>query len=87
MAESCAWVRLPVRGRESLFTDVGIPLCCCDVGVTKKFLNRPQVCSAVKQMGCVRMPQGMRVRGRSASAVKDAANIARSKSAPALIRE
>jgi hypothetical protein len=48
-------MRLPICRREPLFTDVRVTLRCCDVGMTKEFLNRPQIGPAIEEVGCIRV--------------------------------
>ena len=55
-AESCAGMGLPVRRCESLFADVRVTLCCSNIGVAKKFLDRSKIRATIEEVGCICMP-------------------------------
>jgi hypothetical protein len=80
-------VRLAVCRGESLFADVCVSLRCCNISVTKKFLYRAQIGTAVKKMCCIGVPQRVRVCWGGAPAVENAAHITWSEPMATLVCE
>ena len=84
---SCPRMRLAVCRGEPLFADVRVPLSCCNISVTKKFLHCAQIGSAVKKVCRIGMPQCMRVSWGGAPAIENATHIPWSETMATLVCE
>jgi hypothetical protein len=61
---------------QTFFAHVGVVLRCRKIGMTEEFLHRPEIGSAIEQMGGECVPQRMRMGWRRRASIEETSHVA-----------